>query len=210
MNDLEQKIIESYSKIQTPISYTNGIDVSFEGSQKQKEFFTAWNLISDFYSKNPVKELSFLEIGAWKGLWGIALAEFCSLKNIKGTYATVTMIDQDPNNQSLFRSLYYINSLNLETHLVNENSLLESSLQKITNYKSQFNIVFIDADHSYEAVISDIKNYAPLAKDMLIFHDIRPSGNSVEKAINDSNIILNEEIHFGNDGMGIGIKYLTC
>jgi len=210
MNDLEQKIIESYSKIHNLISYTNGIEVSFEGSQKQKEFFTAWNLISDFYSKNPVKELSFLEIGAWKGLWGIALAEFCRLKNIKGTYATVTMIDQDPNNQFLFKSLDYINSLNLETYLINENSLLESSFQKIINYKSQFNIVYIDADHSYEAVTLDIKNYAPLAKDMLIFHDIRPSGHSVDKAIKDSNITLDEEIHFGDNGMGIGIKYLAC
>lgn len=208
MTILEQKIIESYSKIQTPISYTNGIEVSFEGSQKQKEFFTAWKLISDFYLKNPTNELNFLEIGAWKGLWGIALAEFCKINNIKGTYTTVTMINQDPNNQYLFRSLNYIDSLDIKTYLINENSLSDQALLKILEYKNKFNIVYIDADHSYEAVISDIQKFAPLATDILIFHDIRPSNNTVERAIKDSNVILDEEIHFGNDGMGIGIKYL--
>lgn len=208
MNILEQNIIESYSKIQTPISYTNGEEISFEGSQKQKEFFTAWNLISDFYSKNPVNELTFLEIGAWKGLWGIALAEFCKINNIKGTYATITMIDQDPNNQFLFKSLNYINSLNINTFLVNENSLLDKSLSKILEFKNKFNIVYIDADHSYNAVMSDIQKFAPLATDILIFHDINPQGHDVYRAIVDSNISLDKEICFGGKGMGIGIKYI--
>lgn len=208
MSNLEQNIIESYSKVQTPITYTNGEEISFEGSQKQKEFFKAWDSISKYYAKNPTNEITFLEIGAWKGLWGIALAEFCKLKNIKGKYITVTMLDQDPNNQFLFKSLEYIDSLGLETHLINEDSLSDKALSKVLDYKNQFDIVYIDADHSYPSVISDIKNFAPLAKDILIFHDINPLHGDVYRAIEDSNISLNEKICFGGEGMGIGIKYI--
>lgn len=208
MLELKQKIINSYSKIHSPIIYTNGNEVSFEGSQKQKEFFAAWNSITNYYLEIQDKELTFLEIGAWKGLWGIAFAEFCKLKNIKGKYITVTMLDQDPNNQYLTKSLNYINSLGLETALINENSLSEQALLKVLTYENKFNIVYIDADHSYNSVMSDIKFYAPLSKDILIFHDIRPTNSDVYKAITDSNIFLDEEIYVSDSGMGIGIKYI--
>lgn len=208
MSNLKQNIIESYSRVQTPITYTNGEEISFEGSQKQKEFFKAWDSISKYYTQNPTDEITFLEIGAWKGLWGIALAEFCKLKNIKGKYITVTMLDQDPNNQFLFKSLEYIDSLGLETHLINEDSLSDKALSKVLDYKNQFDIVYIDADHSYSSVISDIKNFAPLAKDILVFHDINPPHGDVYRAIEDSNVSLDEKICFGFEGMGVGIKYI--
>lgn len=210
---LNQKIIESYSKVHAAIEYTNNDQISFEGSQIQSEFFTAWNLISEFYKKNPSKHLSFLEVGAWKGLWGIAFAEFCSLNNIKGKYVTITMVDQDPNNQSLYRSLDHITSLGLDVQLVNENTLAESALDKVINCGESYNIVFIDADHSYSAVMSDISNFSPLATDLLIFHDIRPKevvpGFGVYQALLDSNIVLSEEIVSNEGIMGIGLKYLN-
>jgi hypothetical protein len=207
MNNLRNKIIESYSKVQTPILYTDGEEISFEGSQKQKEFFTAWDTICNYYSNNPNNELTFLEIGAWKGLWGIAFAEFCTLNNIKGKYITVTMLDNDSNNSYLHSSLQYIESLGLETLLIDENSLSEQALNSVLDFNKEFNIVYIDADHSYLSVMSDIKNFAPLSKDILIFHDIRPTNSDVYNAITDSNISLDKEICFGDNGMGIGIKY---
>lgn len=209
---LQNQIIQTYSKIHTSISYTNDTNISFEGSQIQREFFTAWDCISNYFKQNPVDNLTFLEVGAWKGLWGIAFAEFCRLNNIKGKYVTLTLIDQDINNQGLFNSSEYIKSLGLESVIINENTLSDSALDRIIEHESEFNIVFIDADHGYHSVMSDISKFAPLATDLLIFHDIRPkevhANCGVYQAIVDSNITLDEEIATNEQLMGIGIKYI--
>ena len=120
---LNQNIINTYSQVHVPIEYTNNDEISFEGSQKQTEFFSAWDKILKFYDNKDIKELSFLEIGAWKGLWGIAFSEFCRSKDIKGSYTTLTMMDQDINNQPLLNTLNYLNLL----------SSLVKSLQEIND-----------------------------------------------------------------------------
>jgi hypothetical protein len=209
---LEQQIVDVYSKIHTPIQYTNGNEISFEGSQIQYEFFKVWNLIEEYYKNNPTKKLNFLEVGAWKGLWGIAFTEFCKLNNIEGSYLTLTLIDQDPNNIPLYKTLEYINSQNIKANLVNINSLSEHALPQILTYSDSFNIVFIDAAHDYNSVMSDIKKFAPLANDMLLFHDIRPKqvdeSCGVYQSILDSGINLDEEIVSNEGIMGIGITYI--
>jgi hypothetical protein len=209
---LEQQIIHSYSNVHSPIEYTNNNEISFEGSQIQAEFFKAWNLIEKYYQEHPTKKLKFLEIGAWKGLWGMAFTEFCKLNNIEGEYLTLTLIDQDPNNLPLFNTLEYINSQNIKAELININSLSEQAVPQILNYSDSFNIVFIDAAHDYISVMSDIKKFSPLAEDILIFHDIRPKQTNpscgVYQAILDSNIQLDEEIVTNEGIMGIGIKYI--
>lgn len=209
---LINKILDAYSNLHTHIECTNSDKVSFEGSQIQKEFFEAWDCISEYYRSNPVKELTFLEVGAWKGLWGIAFAEFCILNKIKGTYVTITMIDQDPNNQPLYKSLDYIRSLGLEATLIDKNTLDESALPEVLKFSNSYNIVFIDADHSYEAVLNDIEKFSSLATDILLFHDIRPKAVmrnfGVYQAIVDSNISLDKEIVSNENAMGIGIKFI--
>lgn len=211
MNDLEQKIIDTYSKIHTPIQYTNSNKVSFEGSQIQQEFFTTWNRITEYFKQNPVNRLNFLEIGAWKGLWGIAFCEFCKLTNIDGSYLTLTMIDQDPNNQPLYKTIDYINSQGITADLIDMDTKHPNALATILEYESSFNIVFIDADHSYEAVMNDISKFSKLAGSILLFHDIRPKhiipNYGVYQAIIDSGLILDEEITTNENGMGIGIIY---
>jgi hypothetical protein len=211
---LNQSIIDTYTKIHTPripISYTDGLEVSFDGSQIQREFFAAWNYISEYYKKNPNDNISFLEVGAWKGLWGIAFAEFCKLHKIKGSYLTLTMIDQDPNNQPLYKTIEYINSQGITAELINMNTLDPNSLTAVLEYSKSFNIVFIDADHSYEAVMSDISKFAGLADNILLFHDIRPTAvmenYGVYQAIADSGLVLDTEIVTNETGMGIGIIY---
>lgn len=207
---LHQCIVETYSKLHSPLGYTNNNDVSFDGSQIQFEFFTAWDKISEFYLKNKPKKLSFLEIGAWKGLWGIAFSEFCKLNNIEGSYLTLTMIDHTPDNQPLYKTIDYINTQGIKASLIDMNSLSEQALLEVLKHSDSFNIVFIDASHDYDSVMSDIKNYSSLANDILLFHDIRPKETNpscgVYQAILDSNLTLDEEIAVGHE-MGIGIIY---
>lgn len=208
---IQQQIIQIYSQIHAPILYTNDLEVSFEGSQIQREFFMAWNYITEYYKKNPSDNISFLEVGAWKGLWGIAFCEFCKLHKIKGSYLTLTMIDQDPNNQPLYNTIEYINTQGITAKLINMNTLDPNSLPAVLEYSKSFNIVFIDADHRYEAVMSDISKFADLADDILLFHDIRPKevmkNYGVYQAIVDSGLVLDEEIVTNENGMGIGIIY---
>ena len=52
MSILNTSIVNLYSQIHTKVDYTNDCNVSFEGSQKQCEFFEAWEFISKYYEKN--------------------------------------------------------------------------------------------------------------------------------------------------------------
>ena len=209
---LNLNIIDTYSKVHIPVTYTNSTAISFEGSQKQQEFFTAWKEIEEYYIQNPTAEISFLEIGAYKGLWGIAFSEFCKMYSIKGTYVTLTMMDQDPNNRPLLNTLSYLDSVGIETNLVDMNSLDSEALLKVQKIKETYDIVFIDASHKYSDVVSDIENFASLAGDILIFHDIRPKKTTADigvyQALVDTGTFLDEEILANELEMGIGIKYI--
>jgi hypothetical protein len=209
---LELKIIEAYSQVHTQQYYTNDDIPSFDGSQRQSEFFAAWNEISNFYEGKNVTKLTFLEVGAWKGLWGMAFAEFCKEKGIEGEYTTITMIDHDPNNQPLYASLDYINAQpNVKANLIDMNTFDENALSEVLKFGSEFDMVFIDAGHKYHEAANDIAKFSGLAKDMLLFHDIRPvianPNCGVYQAIQDAGIVLDEEISVA-DEMGIGIKYI--
>ena len=91
------------------------------------------------------------------------------------------------------------------------NTLSDSALEEISTYADSFNIVFIDAAHDYESVMNDISKFAPLATDILLFHDIRPKevmpGFGVYQAIIDSKLAIDTEIVTNENGMGIGIIY---
>ena len=209
MNELHLNITKLYSEIHTTINYTNNCEVSFEGSQKQCEFFKAWDFISDFYSKNKKSELTFLEVGAWKGLWGLAFYEFCKLNNIKGHYVTVTWIDHNvgPNKQ-LLKVISYLNENGLKADLVDGDSTTDECVNKVKSIRDSYDMVFIDASHEYKDVVKDIPNYGPMAKDMLMFHDIRPEIGGVYNAMQYHELKLDEEIIDSQDLMGIGIKYI--
>lgn len=208
----EQNVVEAYSKVHSKVEYTNNTDISFDGSQIQKEFFEAWKDLEYFYDKKKPNELSFLEVGAWKGLWAIAFCEFCKFHNIKGTYTTITMIDHDPNNRPLFKSLEYVYDNGCTYNLIDLNTFDEKALDEVKAVSEKFDIVFIDAGHKYHEAKNDIDKFFNLAKDIVLFHDIRPmkADNScgVYQAIIDSKIILDREICYNRDIMGIGIKYV--
>jgi len=210
---LNEQIIKTYSEWVSPVWLSNDNDLNFNGSQIQIEFFSAWQQISDYYKLKKPKRLKFLEIGAYKGLWAIAFYEFCKLNDIECEYLTITMMDQDPNNHPLINVLYNINKNGGKANLINSDSTSDTVLSKISEYSDTFDIVFIDAGHDYDSVMSDIQNFSSLSTDILLFHDIRPKqtipGFGVYQAITDSNIVLDTEIVTNEFHMGIGIKYIS-
>lgn len=210
---MKEQIVEAYSKLHTnqTVIYS-GSKISFDGSQIMDEFITVWERIDTYYKDKKPTELSFLEVGAWRGLWGIAFCEYCKINNIKGKYVTITLIPQDTNNQHLYRSLDYIKKSGISSDLINLSTLDDEALPKVTNIIDSYNIVFIDAGHKYEEVMNDIRKFKPLTKDILLFHDIRPKevnqNIGVYQAIQHSFIHLDEEIVTNETVMGIGIKYI--
>jgi hypothetical protein len=108
--------------------------------------------------------------------------------------------------------LDYIKESGLPADLINLSTLDSEALPKVKNILDSYNIVFIDAGHKYEEVMNDIRKFKPLAKDILLFHDIRPKEVNetigVYQAIQHSFIDLDEEIVTNEKVMGIGITYM--
>lgn len=210
---MKEQIVKAYSKLHTNqvVQYA-GSTISFDGSQIMDEFIGAWTKIDEYYKDKKPTELSFLEVGAYRGLWGIAFCEYCKINNIKGKYTTITLIPHDSNNRYLYDTIDYMKESDIETQLVNCSTLDESALFRVTEKYKSFNIVFIDAGHRYEDVMNDIQKFKPLCEDILLFHDIRPKevneSIGVYQAIQHSLIDLDEEIVTNENLMGIGIKYI--
>ena len=122
-----------------------------------------------------------------------------------------TGIDFEINNKSKTPLEKKLNLANLikdrNCRIVNADSQDPKTLGYVN---SQYNIVFIDGDHSYKGVMSDIKMYGKLATDILLFHDMLGFKNNIPQAIKDSKIKINEEIIYQRKKkhMGIGISYI--
>lgn len=211
---MKERVFSAYMAL-----HNNGLQIptegeSFHGSQYVDEFFQAWESIHNYMSKHPRKEITFLEIGSYRGLWGIAFGIYCNILGIKGDYVSVTDLSDDDSNNHLLKSLRYIHSLGHNVSLINKNTYDETVLDDVLKFHKSYDIVFIDAGHLYDDVVNDTKKFAPLADDILIYHDIRPK-NPVKEglvhvwpALQDLGIELDEEIVTDEKRMGIGIKYI--
>jgi len=176
----------------------------FDGSQNKAEFHDCIEYMNRCICQIDDKEIWFLEIGAYKGLWALAFNILCNENQKIPRYATVTWISQDPNNQDLFKTKNYYHDQGYFFELLDADSTLPESLKRVMAINKFYHFVFIDGDHSFASVMKDIQNYAPLASNLLIFHDINTKNCGVNKAIQQSRIPLNIRISYG-DIMGIGI-----
>jgi cephalosporin hydroxylase len=203
-------MIEEFDKLYQKVynEHSGTINPVYHGSQIKEEFILAWNELIPVIENTP-GTFTFLEIGAYRGLWPLMLSFVCEALQKPFEYTTVTWIDQDPNNQGIFKVKQYYEDNQLQFNLKNRNSQLEETLNTLS---SNYDVVFIDADHRYDGVLKDIKLYSPLATQLLMFHDIRPkainSSCGVYQAIQDSGIVLDKEVVVDGGIMGIGLKYV--
>lgn len=205
MQSFKNNLLRNYCDIigYMSLAYSD-TDVTFHGSQKPGEFFRAWEIIDDYVTTNNLTSISFLEIGAFKGLWGLALKCYGDYKNIDINYTTITLMSHNIENNSLLNVKRHYEASNCIFTLIDGSSHEMSSIKQLT--LPSYDIVFIDGDHSYDAVIKDINLYKPLASGILMFHDTARS--SVIDAINDSEVVLHHDIRTYNTHMGIGINYI--
>jgi len=188
------------------------IPVSFHGSQVIEEFSLAWYHIMQHIQTMDNNIITFLEVGAYKGLWPLMLSKVCKRYNKIPSYTTVTLINQDSANHSLSNVEKYYKDNGWEFNLIDANSILETTKEKVLTYNSMYDLVFIDADHRYEYAKKDIELYSTLCKEIQIFHDVKPriatSDVGVWQAICDCNIKLDMEFSTNDLNYGLGLKFI--
>ncbi len=181
-------------------------DISnYNGSQTRDEF-----LLALLYLEHRIREIesdvvSFLEIGAFKGLWAIALDFLCKKHKKTPFYITATWLKHNPENEDLMHVCQDMEAKGFASaKIVDGNSADPAIIQTVYKTRETYDFVLIDADHSIEAVQKDIESYAHLAGEILLFHDVVTRKCGVRKAIENSGLGLHYIIS-RTEQMGIGL-----
>lgn len=196
---LLQKIDQLYTSIISPDCDT------YDGSQHRLEFRDCVEHLRCRMEEMETPEVWFLEIGAFKGLWALAFAVLCRECGKIPRYVTVTWMRHNPANQDILATKKHFDDSGLFFRLIDGDSADPQTVAQVTQFSPDYYFVFIDGDHSFKAVLRDIKHYAPLATELLWFHDINTRQCGVRRAIEKSRLHLNLEISYGPI-MGIGIR----
>lgn len=215
MEEFKANVLKAYKEIHGEHGVVGDEHaMMFHYTQRPWEFFGAWKIIEDHLPDS--KELSFLEIGAAKGLWSIAFIEFCKLYDRDPVYVTVSYIEHSSLqqheiewNRTLINVKNYYEGQCKEWILFDENSQSILTRDMVAAVRPQYNFTLIDAEHTYHAVLKDTALYEPLTKNLLIYHDI-VYDDTIGQAIRDSNIKLDYEIKIPTPttGEGIGIHVI--
>ncbi len=131
------------------------------------------DLVSSVAERNPNRPLRIAEVGCWVGQsalaihagFGIAGGHIDCVDTWKGTSGDVTGLVHEIRNGE-FRQLdtFHKNTREIQDHITAfEGTSIEAAKQ--FDYEGrQFDLVFIDADHSYEATKADIDAWLPLVR----------------------------------------------
>jgi predicted O-methyltransferase YrrM len=150
-------------------------------------------LYSIIWSKSPK---NVLEIGRWHG-WSSVII-FGALED-RG-HGHLYSVDIEDRTNSIIKSI-----------IEHRTTFITASSADILSLKSldqlQFEVVFIDGDHSYEAVLADLKNtYKILTKEAwILLHD--DDWDDVQKAINTFLSQTNDVIDCGRYGETTRLLY---
>lgn len=178
-------------------------------SLEQKAVLTA---LASFVARSGCM---FLELGSWAGDSTVVLGKIAKANNgllycidsWKGT--TGTYLENIARNHDIFSYFWErIKNEGLEDVVIPIRAKTDAAFEVLK--KESFDFIFIDADHSYNAVIKDIEHYAPLVKKGSIL-----CGHDCEGRISDYDINFleagkymdsSESVHCGVV-LGVGRKF---
>ena len=162
-----KKNLKKFLKDQTTIE--SGGNKIFDGTfnhllQLPDELAELIIALKYFEKKNKIKFKSFLEIGFSHGITNTILNKFFNFsKNV-----AVDRLGAHLNGTTLLANLRFKNLILFSSDTTSKDTI--ENIKKLGLY----DIIFIDADHKYESVKKDYKNYKNFLskKGIIIMHDI--------------------------------------
>ena len=164
----------------------------YMGKEFGEDWFSYANLYSEMVNKFP-SESHFVEIGSWKGKSSAYMA--VEIAN-SGKDIKFDCIDPWPDwkesgeyFETLCENLYETFLSNIEPVKNYIKPIRNTSLGSVNDYiDGSLDFVFIDGNHEYDFVFSDIKNWLPKVKcgGVLAGHDYHAP--SVISAVSDNNL----------------------
>lgn len=133
-----------------------------KGTSSLTDFILLKSLAKQF------EKCSYLEIGSWRGE---------SLSNIRDVTSDCTSITLSKNEMKAMNfSDNFIKSHGIFSNRLDGIKCIEENSQKYDFRKlnKQFDLIFIDGDHTYEGILSDTKKTFPLRKNkksIIVWHD---------------------------------------
>jgi hypothetical protein len=150
------------------------------------------NLISGWTSEDELtfigdlarKSQDVVEVGSWKGRSTKAI-----LDNCRGKVYAVDHWNGSASDISCLMALredVFSKFFDNVGHYPNLEVLRGDSIEMANRFNgNKVDMVFIDADHSYESVKADIEAWMPVAKKYICGHDYKPDWPGVVRAVNE-------------------------
>jgi len=159
------------------------------------------NLIG-FLLYKDLKDINYLEIGCAAGGSTYVMNYFLDLKNI---------ILIDNNKHPRYRRLKKILKGIKYNKWVGD-SQSKQAREFVLNLNLQFDIIFIDSDHTYHGVKNDTLAYLPFLKEdgFIVFHDVEGVADVkrwIRKCVQDKTMNIKHVTNFiqNRNGLGVGV-----
>lgn len=156
------------------------------------------------------KPKNIIEVGTDNGG---TLFLFSQISGGNSNIISVDINHYSKNKLDLFRSFGVTSHARIYNICVNTKSIDEMALKELLPTKDPVDLLFIDADHTYEAVRHDFQIFSPLVRTggIIGFHDITPGeGNGVPKfwgeLKNNYSSVEFREKDYGWGGIGVIVK----
>jgi glycosyltransferase involved in cell wall biosynthesis len=117
---------------------------------------------------------TIIELGVWKGRSLCSIADIIIRKNLK-VYAVDTFVgskdEVEVHIDAKTKDIKSIFKDNIKQHGFDVELYHMTTNEASKEINEKFDLIFIDADHSYDAVVQDLENWIPKCKGVIAGHD---------------------------------------